>query len=141
MKKYYTIIIFVSILLVLGFILMPDSKSKDKSETETVSAQTTAERINYFALHGWETEELFSKNITIPSEFNESYEIFVQMQDKQNMPLRKYKGFEAVLYTYKVTNYSPDGKNLLAELIVCDGKAVSSIIYAEDDASYMLSVH
>lgn len=139
MKKYYKVIIGVSILLIAGFILMPESEEKPEP-LAVVSASTDTERINYFALHGWEVEELFSKDITVPSEFSESYELFVQIQDKQKLPLRNCKGKNAVLYTYRITNYSPEDRNLLAELIVCDNIAVSSIIYGEDDSDYILSV-
>lgn len=119
---------------------MPE-KNENPEPTAKVSATTTAERINYFALHGWEVEEIFSKDIIIPTEFNENYESFAQIQDKQKLPLREYKGMNGILYTYRIKNYSPDNKNLLAELIVCDGKAVSSAIYAEDDSDYIISVH
>lgn len=139
MKKYYKIVIAVSIILVAGFILIPE-KEKNGISPASVAAATVSERISYFALHGWEVEEMFSKNITIPSQFSESYESFAEIQDKQRLPLREYKGKDAVLYTYRITNYNPDNKNLLAELIVCDDIAVSSIIYAEDDTEYILSV-
>jgi len=140
MKKYYKIITAVSIILIAGFILMPEKKEKSEPIAAIVPASTTSERINYFGLHGWEAEEIFSKNIIIPSEFTGGYEEFAKLQDNQKLPLRKFAGHDAVLYTYRITNYNPDDRNLLAELIVCDGKAVSSVIYAEDDSEYILSV-
>lgn len=139
MKKSYKIILSAGIILTACIIFIPEKKEKPEP-TAKVSASTVTERINYFAMHGWEAEEIFSKNIIIPSEFNESYESFVQLQDKQKLPLRECKGKDAVLYTYRIKNYTPDNKNLLAELMVCDGKAVSSAIYAEDDSSYVISV-
>lgn len=139
MKKSFKIILSAGIILTAVFIFIPEKKESPEP-TAKVSASTVSERINYFALHGWEAEEIFSKNITIPSEFNESYELFAQLQDKQKLPLRECKGMDAVLYTYRIKNYTPDNKNLLAELMVCDGKAVSSAIYAEDDSSYIISV-
>lgn len=140
MKKSFKIILSAGIILTAVFIFMPE-KNENPEPTAKVSATTTAERINYFALHGWEVEEIFSKDIIIPTEFNENYESFAQIQDKQKLPLREYKGMNGILYTYRIKNYSPDNKNLLAELIVCDGKAVSSAIYAEDDSDYIISVH
>lgn len=139
MKTYYKIIIAVSIILIAGFILMPE-KSEKTEPTAKVPASTLSERINYFGIHGWEAEELFSQNITIPEVFNENYEAFAEIQDKQKLPLREYAGRDALLYTYRIKNYSPENKNLLAELIVCDDKAISSLIYAEDDSEYILSV-
>lgn len=139
MKKIHTLILTAGIIVTACIIFIPEKEEKPEPIAR-VSAGTSAERINYFSLHGWETEEIFSRDIVIPNEFSESYEVFAQLQDKQKLPLREYKGSNAVLYTYRIKNYNPDEKNLMAELIVCDGKAVSSAIYDENDSDYIISV-
>lgn len=139
MKKIHAVILTAGIIVTACIIFIPEKEEKPESIAR-VSAGTSAERINYFSLHGWETEEIFSRDIVIPNEFSESYEVFAQLQDKQKLPLREYKGSNAVLYTYRIKNYNPDEKNLMAELIVCDGKAVSSAIYDENDSDYIISV-
>lgn len=139
MKKIHAVILTAGIIVTACIIFIPEKEEKPKPIAR-VSAGTSAERINYFSLHGWETEEIFSRDIVIPNEFSESYEVFAQLQDKQKLPLREYKGSNAVLYTYRIKNYNPDEKNLMAELIVCDGKAVSSAIYDENDSDYIISV-
>ena len=63
------------------------------------------------------------------------------LQDEQGLPLRRHKGEEAQLYVYQVKNYSPDGKNMLAELIVCNNVAVASMIYSEDQGSLRTGVN
>ena len=128
------IAIISGIILVVGFIFMPEAKNSDTSAS-AVNAETAAERIDYFASHGWEVEELYNQRIIIPSEFSAVYEEYVMLQDEQGLPLRKHKGEEAQLYVYQVKNYSPDGKNMLAELIVCNNVAVASMIYSEDQGS------
>lgn len=139
MKKIHAVILTAGIIVTACIIFIPEKEEKPEPIAR-VSARTSAERINYFSLHGWETEEIFSRDIVIPNEFSESYEVFAQLQDKQKLPLREYKGSNAVLYTYRIKNYNPDEKNLMAELIVCDGKAVSSAIYDENDSDYIISV-
>lgn len=139
MKKIHAVILTAGIIVTACIIFIPEKEEKPEPIAR-VSAGTSAERINYFSLHGWETEEIFSRDIIIPNEFSESYEVFAQLQDKQKLPLREYKGSNAVLYTYRIKNYNPDEKNLMAELIVCDGKAVSSAIYDENDSDYIISV-
>ena len=98
MKKSFKIILSAGIILTAVFIFMPERK-ENPEPVAVVPAVTTAERINYFALHGWEAEEIFSRDIIIPSEFSESYEDFAEIQDKQKLPLRECKGMDAVLYT------------------------------------------
>ncbi len=103
-------------------------------------ASSVSERIDYFASHGWEVEEICSKSITIPAEFTQPYEEYAVMQDKQGLPLREYAGRDAQLYIYEVKNYSPDSKKMLAELLVCEDTAIASMVYSEDAGSLRLAV-
>lgn len=127
---------------VLAVILMPDNgKSKKIPEKAAVAASSTADRISYFASHGWEVEEIAGKSITVPEDFSTAYEEYAALQDKQGMPLREYAGKEAQLYVYEVKNYSPESKKMLAELLVCDDLAIASMVYSEDGGSLRLAVN
>lgn len=115
----------------------------DKREAaviNSVAAGDVSQRIGYFASHGWEVEEISEKNILIPSDFSDIYEEYARMQDKQGLPLREYSGRNAKLYVYEVKNYSPENMRMLAELVVCDDKAVASMVYSEDCGSIKLPV-
>lgn len=126
---------------VLAVILMPDNgKSKKIPEKAAVAASSAADRISYFASHGWEVEEIAGKSITVPEDFSTAYEEYAALQDKQGMPLREYAGKEAQLYVYEVKNYSPESKKMLAELLVCDDLAIASMVYSEDGGSLRLAV-
>jgi hypothetical protein len=109
-------------------------------ESDPTAAATSAERIDYFASHGWEVEEICCRNVTVPSEFSEIYEEYAVIQDKQGLPLREYAGKNALLYMYEVKNYSPDNQKMLAELLVCDDIAVASMVYSEDGGSIRMAV-
>ncbi|MBR3900347.1 MAG: DUF4830 domain-containing protein [Ruminococcus sp.] len=97
-------------------------------------------RIDYFSSHGWEVEEISSKDITIPLTFAGEYEKYAALQDKQGMPLREYAGKSGKIYTYEVQNYSPDERKMLAELLVCNEIIVASMVYSEDGGSLSLAV-
>ena len=113
----------------------------DKGCTSSaVSAADISQRTDYFASHGWEVEEISEAPVTIPSVFTGVYEEYAAMQDRQGLPLRKYAGRSAVLFTYEVKNYSPESKKMLAELLVCDDTAVASMVYSEDGGSIKLPV-
>ena len=118
----------------------PDGKGEKPPETEAVAATTVSDRINYFASHGWEVEEIAGKMVTIPSDFSPVYEEYAKIQDKQGLPLRKFAGRDALLYVYQVKNYSPDSKKMLAELLVCDDTAIASLVYSEDGGSLKMAV-
>ena len=112
----------------------------ETAPVSAVAAENAAQRISYFASHGWEVEEISERYVTIPESFSAVYEEYALMQDKQGLPLRRYAGRNARLFVYEVKNYSPQNKKMLAELLVCDNTAVASMVYSEDSGSIRMPV-
>lgn len=130
-----------TIAAVLALVLIPDrSEGETIPDSPAVAAASVAQRLDYFASHGWEVEEIGAKNVTIPEDFSTVYEEYASLQDKQGMPLREYVGRNAQLYVYEVKNYSPESRKMLAELLVCDDTAIASMVYSEDGGSIKMSV-
>lgn len=141
MNKKMIILISAAAILAAAVVLMPPKDGTNNvPESGFTSAGSVSERIEYFASHGWEVEEVSEKNVTIPEEFTAAYEEYALLQDKQGMPLREYAGRNAQLYVYEVKNYSPESRKMLAELLVCDDTAIASIVYSEDGGSIRLAV-
>lgn len=139
-KKFFLGFVTAAIIISGVILIFPENKPDSIPSSPPVNASDTDSRVSYFASHGWDVEEISSKDITIPSDFSESYEAYAVIQDKQGLPLREYAGKSAKIYVYKVNNYSPDNKNMLAELLVCDDTAVASLVYGENDGDLRLSV-
>lgn len=140
MKKKILLILIIAVIIYAVVFLFPENKPSDEKPQKTrISAGTTAERIDYFALHGWEVQEISEKEIIIPAEFSGAYEEYAVIQDKQGLPLREHAGKNARLYVYEVRNYSPENQKMYAELITCGNIIVSSLVYSED-AEMRLSV-
>lgn len=140
MKKR-TIILLSAAVLAGGFLfLRPRKEPETPPEKANIPASSVSERIDYFASHGWEVEEIAGKDITIPEYFSAAYEEYAAMQDKQGLPLRDHAGRNARLYVYEVKNYSPENRKMLAELLVCDEKAVASMVYSDDGGSLRMAV-
>lgn len=129
-------------LVLAGYIYInPDFKGEPKiPENPPIDASTETNRIDYFSSHGWEVEEISSKDITIPLTFAGEYEKYASLQDKQGMPLREYAGKSGKIYTYEVQNYSPDESRMLAELLVCNEVIVASMIYSEEAGKPYIAV-
>ncbi len=68
-------------------------------------------------------------SLTIPREFDDIYENYNFLQIQSGFNLEKYKGKQAVRYTYKITAV-PNGisKNIFANVICINGKAVGGDI-------------
>ncbi len=114
--------------------------ANDDTSAVSIAAENAAQRISYFASHGWEVEEISERCVTIPESFSSVYEEYALIQDKQGLPLRRYAGRNARLFVYEVKNYSPQNKKMLAELLVCDNTAVASMVYSEDSGSIKMPV-
>lgn len=141
MKKLTLLLIGTALAVGAVIVLGAVPRYDDEPEEVFVPASTSAERLDYFASHGWETEEISEKPMTIPSVFSQEYEEYARIQDKQGLPLRRFAGRSAELYLFKVKNYSPDNLKMMAELIVCDDIAVASMVYSEDGETVRMPVH
>ena len=139
-KKTMYILISAAIAVAVIILIFPDNKPADVPAGANVDASTAGRRIDYFASHGWEVEEIAEKNIVIPADFTDGYEQYARLQDKQGLPLREYAGRNAQLYVYDVKNYSPESRKMLAELLVCDDTAIASMVYSEDGGSLRMAV-
>lgn len=139
-------VIFLALLAAVIYAVIFFSAEKKENSPENnvkseIPAQTAAERINYFSMHGWEVEEISGKNIIIPAEFSGTYEEYAEIQDKQGLPLRECAGKNGILYVYSVRNYSPENMKMYAELITCEDKIAASLVYSEDGISVRIPVN
>ena len=99
MKKLTLLLIGTALAVGAVIVLGTVPRYDDEPEEVFVPASTTAERMDYFASHGWETEEIAEKPVTIPAVFSQEYEEYARIQDKQGLPLRRFAG-KAVSCTY-----------------------------------------
>lgn len=63
-------------------------------------------------------------SITIPSEFNDVYQKYNNLQQSQGLDLAGYKGENAERYTYNVTNY-PNDIDIKVNIIICDNRVIA----------------
>ncbi|MBR2278281.1 MAG: DUF4830 domain-containing protein [Eubacterium sp.] len=113
-------------IVVIVFTFLADHGGKaQQTSAEVVSCATEKERAAYLASLGWEFDSTTAKDITIPASFNQVYENYNALQKEHGFDLEPYKGKAATIYTYNITNYR-DGKKVIANLLVCDGKLIAA---------------
>lgn len=133
MNRKITAVVAVTALTSASFALMLHFRPEKKTQQPLViPASNESERTAYFASHGWEVREISCSDILIPAVFSEKYSEYAEIQDRQRLPLRENAGKNAVIYVYDIRNFRPDNQKMLAELIVCEGNAVASLVYSED---------
>lgn len=111
--------------VILSFVSNHNGVTASNAQTK-ISCATAQERLDYIKSLGWEIQgEESARDITIPTEFNDVYENYNNIQKKQGFDLEKHKGKAVKLYTYSISNY--DGSDsVIADLIVCNGVLIGA---------------
>ena len=82
--------------------------------------KTEADRQAFLKEMGWETGKTYNecKVVIIPSEFNDVYKKYNDLQKEQGFDLERYKGKTVEIYTYEVKNYPGHEENIICTLMV-----------------------
>ena len=72
------------------------------------------------------------QDVIIPSDFNEVYQNYAEMQTQQGFHLEKYRGKRVKLTTYTVNN-APDEMQLEANLLIFRNKVIAGDITSLSD--------
>ena len=106
---------------------------KDKISGETVTDRVTfAKSLGYSISEQYETK----KEIVIPSVFSDVYENYNALQKNNGFDLSAYKGEQATVYTYPVTNH-PEGDGVMMNIIVCKGRIIGGDICSAEYDGFM----
>ncbi|MBR5437391.1 MAG: DUF4830 domain-containing protein [Clostridia bacterium] len=148
-KSDKAIRISLSVLLVLalsigGIISVFKDKAMPASNMNGIvmRAETHEERVSFFSQFGWQIEEnpIEVKEVVIPSEFDETYEEYNDIQRQQNLDLEKYKGRRVKLWSYGILNY-PGYENtdgiIRGNILVYEGIVVGGDICSVELGGFM----
>lgn len=125
-KQLFGAVLALTGVIVIVLTFVSNHNGKPVGAAASINCATPKEREEYLKELGYEFEdEIKSKEITVPAEFNQVYKEYNEIQKKQGFDLEEYKGKKAVIYTYKITNYK-DNENVIADLMVCDGKLIGA---------------
>lgn len=110
-----------------------------KATAKTYSMKTESERQKFMSDMGWEVSEEYTscKVVSIPEEFNDTYESYNELQKEQGFNLKKYKGEMVEIYTYAVYNYPGNAENVVINLMVFDGKLIGGDVSCNELDGFM----
>ena len=85
--------------------------------------------VNYLSQCGWEADpdSCIVQEVMIPSDFDDTYQRYVQLQSQQGFDLEKYRGKRVKLVTYTVLD-PPDGTELEANLLLSKNRVIAGDI-------------
>ncbi len=105
-KTVFGLILIVTGIIVIVITFASNHVKSSENVMSTVTLETNAQREEYLTSLGWEfNTECTEKQVTIPSEFNDVYTRYNEIQKSQGFDLEPYKGQQVTVYTYNITNY------------------------------------
>ena len=143
-NKTRLLILFIFILCVSLALFFTDKKQKPMVSDGAVNykASDESERAAFLSQFGWEISEdpVGVEEIVIPSEFDETYDKYNQLQVSQGLDLTKYKGLTAKKWTYEVKNYpgyASEKSCIRANIIVYGGAVIAGDISSLEQGGFM----
>lgn len=135
-RRLVAAVLAAAVLIILIIIALPGRRGRAEQTSNAVSVSTEDECLEYIRSLGYETDELVGKKqVVIPDEFSEVYQSYNEMQKQCGFDLEKYKGRQALLRTYTVTNYGEEG--ILLDLLICKNKVIGGAVYTADVNGFM----
>lgn len=121
-------IIFAAIIFVLcaGLFILCILKKTPPQEKQII-LENSYSREAYLNIKGWDAEEISCETIRIPENFDGIYAEYAKAQEKQKLPLEKYKGKEVTRFLYNINNYGSDN-NVFAELLISENRLIAAAL-------------
>lgn len=145
-NKIKKILMFLLFSLLIGLIIIFNIYKNANKITQSqlsnpisFNGKTNKNRINFFKQYGWETSNEPSEisDVVIPQHFDDVFEEYNNIQKKQNMDLKKYKGKVVKHYSYEINNYPNHPNNIRGNLLVYEGQIIAVDICSLDLEGFM----
>lgn len=133
LKVLLTVLVIAAAVFALVYAVNRLIKPASRSLTDE------AEMIAYLNSLGWETSEaaINCREVTVPEEWNDVYEKYNELQKQQGFDLSKYRGKKAVIYSFSVLNYDGKPENMVANLLICDGRLIGGDVSCTELGGFM----
>lgn len=125
MKRLKTAVLIVFVTVIIAFLVLIIKQAIFSNNTEGIMLPTDNDRVVYLTQCGWlvNKEPISVMEVTIPSEFNNTYTAYNDIQKKQGFNLDEYKGKTVTKYVYEVKN-SSDSNFVQATLLIFNDRLI-----------------
>jgi len=126
-RKKYILVLTIILLIILVVVAIANFTKENKA----CMAETNADRVKFLEDYGWQikSEPIETENVSIPSDFNAVWIEYNKIQKEAGFDLEKFRGKQAVRYTYEVLNHkNVSGRQVRANILVCDGQIIGGDI-------------
>ncbi len=141
-KLIAALCVLLVVLVIISFFIDGENSPVTKGTEINAKATTAEERIAFLSQFGWEINEdpVEVTEVIIPSEFNDTYSKYNEIQKKQSMDLEPYKGKRVKKWVYEVKNfpgYAEESGCIRATLLVFEGIVIGGDISSLEPEGFM----
>ena len=133
------ILLFVLLIAIIGLAVYFLAAAKKEADSDMIfTMSSNAERVEFLNKQGWivKPDPLSKEEILIPAEFNELYQQYAELQKSQGFDIEKHKGEKAMLISYQVLNYPDHTENVVANMLIADGKLIGGEITLNEENGF-----
>ncbi len=127
------LIVILAVIIAAAVILL--GKAEKSAEADKLfSMSGNAERVEFLNRQGYivKPDPVSRSEVTIPTEFNDVYSEYADLQKQQGLDLGPYKGEKATVFTYAVLNYPEHPENIFADLLIANDRLIACELKYED---------
>lgn len=105
----------------------------------SITLETEADMLDFLHGLGWETSaaSINCREVIIPEEWNEVYTKYNDLQLAQGFDLADFRGRTVTIYSYTVLNYDTHPENIVANLLICDGRLIGGDVSCTELGGFM----
>lgn len=139
--KVLLLVGFVLFTAVSLFILSNESQETSSNNDMILSAETHQERMEFISQFGWQVDEepVQVKEVIIPTETDDVYTAYNDIQRSQGFDLTEFAGERAKCWTYTVKNYEgyENQECIHINILVYDGKVIGGDVCSVELDGFM----
>lgn len=142
-KKVLFVVLALVVLAGIAVLLLTGSNGGEYAVCSlgkySVAAADNQQRIEFLHQFGWQVQEepVEIGEVSIPAEFNETYEAYNEIQKAQGLDLSEYCAQSCKRWSYEVLNYPGQTQGVRANLLVLDGKVIGGDISSVELDGFM----
>jgi hypothetical protein len=129
-KRVWVILFVILLGLVGGTVFFLIKADKEKALDEVFAMSSNSERIGFLNSQGWivKPDPVEEEEVTLPTEFNDTYTDYLRLQESQGFDLKKYAGEDVVIYVYDILNFPDYPEGIQANMIVANNRLIGGEI-------------
>jgi hypothetical protein len=106
--------------LVLALVPPAARQAAASAQISHKGIRTHKDQVEYLDQYGWQTspEPSAVEELSIPEQFDERYDQYLQLQREQGFELEKYAGKRVKRYTYQILNHPSGESGVIANLLI-----------------------